>query len=37
MYMVFPDEAALPRVGVALTQAFLPDAKLRDYASVLRS
>jgi lysylphosphatidylglycerol synthetase-like protein (DUF2156 family) len=37
MYMVFPDEAALPRVGVALTQAFLPDARLRDYASVLRS
>ncbi len=37
MYMVFPDEAALPRVGVALTQAFLPGARLRDYASVLRS
>jgi lysylphosphatidylglycerol synthetase-like protein (DUF2156 family) len=37
MYMVFPDEAALPRIGVALTQAFLPDARLRDYASVLRS
>jgi lysylphosphatidylglycerol synthetase-like protein (DUF2156 family) len=37
MFMVFPDEAALPRVGVALTQAFLPDARLRDYASVLRS
>ncbi len=37
MYMVYPDEAALPRVGVALTQAFLPDARLRDYASVLRS
>jgi phosphatidylglycerol lysyltransferase len=37
MYMVYPDEAALPRVGVALTQAFLPGARLRDYASVLRS
>ncbi len=37
MYLVYPDEAALPRVGVALTQAFLPDARLRDYASVLRS
>jgi lysylphosphatidylglycerol synthetase-like protein (DUF2156 family) len=37
MYMVFPDEAALPRIALALTQAFLPDARLRDYASVLRS
>jgi lysylphosphatidylglycerol synthetase-like protein (DUF2156 family) len=37
MYMVYPDEAALPRVGVALTQAFLPGARLRDYASVLRT
>ncbi|MEP6651213.1 MAG: phosphatidylglycerol lysyltransferase domain-containing protein, partial [Lapillicoccus sp.] len=35
-YMIFTDEAALPRIGVALTQAFLPG-RLRDYASVLRS
>ena len=37
LFMVYPDEAALPRIGVALTQAFLPDARLRDYASMLTS
>ena len=28
--MVFSDEAALPRIGLALTSAYLPDASLRD-------
>ena len=35
MYLCYPDEAALPRIGLALTQAFLPGARLRDYASIL--
>ena len=34
VYLVFPDEAALPRIGLALTPAYLPDATLRDLARV---
>lgn len=30
--MVFSDEAALPRIGLALTSAYLPDASIRDLA-----
>jgi lysylphosphatidylglycerol synthetase-like protein (DUF2156 family) len=30
MYLVFPDEAALPRIGLALSRAYLPEAGLRD-------
>lgn len=37
MYMIYTDEAALPRIGIALTQAFLPGASLRQYASMLAS
>ncbi len=37
MYMVYPDGAALPRIALALTGAFLPGASLRQYASVLSS
>jgi len=32
VYLVFTDEAALPRIGLALTSAYLPDASLRDLA-----
>jgi lysylphosphatidylglycerol synthetase-like protein (DUF2156 family) len=32
MSMVFPDEAALPRIGLALTAAYLPDATTADLA-----
>jgi lysylphosphatidylglycerol synthetase-like protein (DUF2156 family) len=35
MYLCYTDEAALPRIGIALTQAYLPDAKLRDFAGLL--
>ncbi len=37
MYMVYTDEAALPRIGIGLTQAFLPGASIRQYASMLAS
>ncbi len=37
MYMVYPDGAALPRVAVSLTAAFLPGSGLRQYASVFSS
>lgn len=32
MYMVFRDEAALPRISLALTEAYLPDATTADLA-----
>jgi lysylphosphatidylglycerol synthetase-like protein (DUF2156 family) len=37
MYLCYPDEAALPVIAVALTQAYLPDARLRDFAGLLIS
>ena len=33
---VFPDEAALPRIGVALSRAYLPEAGLRDLLALAR-
>ncbi len=30
LYLVYRDEADLPRIGVALTRAYLPDADARD-------
>jgi phosphatidylglycerol lysyltransferase len=32
MFMVFRDEAALPRISLALTEAYLPDASTADLA-----
>ncbi|MGO4600163.1 bifunctional lysylphosphatidylglycerol flippase/synthetase MprF [Terrabacter sp. 2RAF25] len=32
LHLVFADEAALPRIGLALTSAYLPGATLRDLA-----
>ncbi len=32
LFLLFRDEADLPRVGAALTRAFLPDATLRQFA-----
>ncbi len=32
VYLVFPDESALPRIGLALTAAYLPSATFRDLA-----
>lgn len=32
LHLVFADEAALPRIGLALTAAYLPGATLRDLA-----
>ena len=37
LYLVFPDEAALPRIGVALSRAYLPDAGVRDLVSMARA
>ena len=31
-YMIFRDEAALPRISLALTEAYLPDASMTDIA-----
>ena len=32
VHLVFPDAAALPRIGLALTSAYLPGASMRDLA-----
>ncbi|GAB3057904.1 DUF2156 domain-containing protein [Intrasporangium mesophilum] len=32
VHLVFPDEAALPRIGLALTAAYLPGASMRELA-----
>jgi lysylphosphatidylglycerol synthetase-like protein (DUF2156 family) len=37
LFLVFPDEAALPRIGMALSRAYLPDAGLRDLVSLARA
>ncbi len=37
LFLVFPDEAALPRIGLALSRAYLPDAGIRDLVSLARS
>ncbi len=34
LYLVFPDEAALPRIGLALSRAYLPEAGMRDLLSL---
>ena len=34
LYLVFPDEAALPRIGLALSRAYLPEAGVRDLLSL---
>jgi lysylphosphatidylglycerol synthetase-like protein (DUF2156 family) len=36
LYLVFPDEAALPRIGLALSRAYLPEAGVRDLISLGR-
>jgi lysylphosphatidylglycerol synthetase-like protein (DUF2156 family) len=36
LYLVFPDEAALPRIGLALSRAYLPEAGVRDLVSLAR-
>jgi membrane associated rhomboid family serine protease len=37
LYLVFPDEAALPRIGLALSRAYLPGAGVRDLVTLARS
>jgi lysylphosphatidylglycerol synthetase-like protein (DUF2156 family) len=37
LYLVFPDEAALPRIGLALTRAYLPNARLRELVALGRA
>jgi hypothetical protein len=36
MFMVFRDEADLPRIGIAITRAYLPTAGLGDMVSMMR-
>jgi len=37
LFLVFPDEVALPRIGVALSRAYLPDAGLRAFVTLARA
>lgn len=37
LYLVYRDEADLPRIGIALTRAYLPDTSLRQLVRVGRS
>ncbi|MDT7575627.1 MAG: phosphatidylglycerol lysyltransferase, partial [Pseudonocardiales bacterium] len=37
MYLVYRDEADLPRIGLALTRAYLPDTPLRQLVRVGRT
>ena len=37
LFLVFPDAAALPRIGMALSRAYLPDAGLRDLMTLARA
>lgn len=36
MYMAFRDEADLPRIGIAITRAYLPTAGVRDMIAVVK-
>lgn len=37
LYLVFPDEAALPRIGLGLSRAYLPEAGVRELVTLSRS
>lgn len=37
MYLVYRDEADLPRIGLALTRAYLPDTPVRELVRLTRS
>jgi lysylphosphatidylglycerol synthetase-like protein (DUF2156 family) len=37
LYLVFPEAADLPRIGLALSRAYLPDAGVRDFVALARS
>ena len=36
MYMIFRDEADLPRIGIAITRAYLPSSGIGDLLAVVR-
>ena len=37
LYLIFPDESALPRIGVALSRAYLPAAGVSDMVALARA
>ena len=37
MFLVFRDEADLPRIGIALTRAYLPDTPVRELVRMGRA
>jgi lysylphosphatidylglycerol synthetase-like protein (DUF2156 family) len=36
MFLVYRDEADLPRVGIGIGRAYLPDARVRDLVALVR-
>jgi lysylphosphatidylglycerol synthetase-like protein (DUF2156 family) len=36
LYLAYRDEADLPRIGLALSRAYLPDVRLRELAKLAR-
>jgi lysylphosphatidylglycerol synthetase-like protein (DUF2156 family) len=37
LYLAYRDEADLPRIGLALSRAYLPDVRLRELAKLVSS
>lgn len=37
MYLIYRDEADLPRIGMAIARAYLPDATVRDLPKLVRT
>ncbi len=37
LFLMFPDEAAPPRIGMALSRNYLPDTGLRDLVTLARA
>jgi lysylphosphatidylglycerol synthetase-like protein (DUF2156 family) len=37
LFLVFPDATDLPRIGLALSRAYLPEAGVRDFVSLART
>ena len=37
LFLVFPEATDLPRIGLALSRAYLPEAGVRDYVALARS
>jgi lysylphosphatidylglycerol synthetase-like protein (DUF2156 family) len=37
LFLIFPEATDLPRIGLALSRAYLPEAGVRDYVALARA